>query len=186
MACIKWECYHLDCNLFLSSTREAKEKLSKLMSSLSRLHWHNKCVELHFGFKSSSKWQIQSPMVKVLQRRRRVCPRPSIKLSLLSDEAQTQASYNSFSLSSSAPHFPSNSSYFFLCKRLLPSVCLCNLATEDVQGPYEKPWDWVGLGKDHEKFCDFNYNFQIHSQVNCNSYQRHNSSILGHFNVHNY
>lgn len=26
----------------------------------------------------------------------------------------------------------------------------------------------------------------MHSQVNCNSYQRHNSNIPGHFNVHNY
>lgn len=79
------------------------------MSSLSRLHWHNKHVELHFGFKSSSKRQIQSPMMK-----ESFCPRPSIKLSLLSDKSQMPASCSSFSLSSSAPHFSSSSSYFYL------------------------------------------------------------------------
>lgn len=72
LARIKGRCHHLACNLLSRSAGEAKEKLSKLMSSLSRLHWHSKRVEQHFGFKSSSKWQIQSPTVKVLQRCRRV------------------------------------------------------------------------------------------------------------------
>lgn len=42
------------------------------MSSLLRLHWHNKLAELHFGFKSSLKRKVQSPMVDVVQRYRRV------------------------------------------------------------------------------------------------------------------
>lgn len=61
----------------LNSAREAKEKLLKLMSSLLRLNRHNKCVELNFGFKFSSKRQIQFPVVKVLQRCSSFCPRPS-------------------------------------------------------------------------------------------------------------
>lgn len=41
-ACVKGRSHHLLCHLLSGSAREATEKLSKLISSLSRLHWHSK------------------------------------------------------------------------------------------------------------------------------------------------
>lgn len=118
LAHIKGRCHHLACNLLSGSAGEAKEKLSKLMCSLWRLHWHSKCVEQHFGFKSSSKWQIQSPTVKVLQRCRRVSvPDHQSNFCFFSDEAQMQATCNRFSLSSLAPCFLSNPACFYLHSR---------------------------------------------------------------------
>lgn len=42
-ACVKGGSHHLVCHLLSGSAKEAMEKLSKLISSLSRLHRHSKC-----------------------------------------------------------------------------------------------------------------------------------------------